>query len=421
MSLRVRKRVVVAVIGPALLALALSGCAGRARVERRLLLVGIDGAEWSVLNGLLEQGKLPNFARLIDSGVACGLRSLEPKQKSPVIWTTIATGKYPDKHGITDYLDATGGKIMTSNVRTARTFWDILGEDGHKVTVVGWLVSWPAEPVNGSMVTDYFRYPPKPDRPLPEKLTYPDGLLKEVEPLRVSAESISDEDVAHFVDLDRRLSNEEIHHLPVPKMFLEMNALNEAEQMIAQLRDFMAGDRTFLGVARYLMGKHPTQISAVYLRGVDSVSHKFWPAAHPGEVGFEVSQTEVGVFGHTLERYYEYADEMLGELLDAFGDGGTVIVCSDHGFEGPKPGKQPGGIRDHGPVGVLVLAGKDIRPGARISERRVEDITPTILALYGLPVADDMDGSVIADALSDAFLRAHPVARTASYELPEAP
>ena len=70
---------------------------------------------------------------------------------------------------------------------------------------------------------------------------------------------------------------------------------------------------------------------------------------------------------------------------------------------------------------MLVLSGKDIRSGARISERRVEDITPTILALYGLPVADDMDGSVITDALSDAFLRAHPVTRTASYEQPEAP
>jgi predicted AlkP superfamily phosphohydrolase/phosphomutase len=420
MSVRARNRI-IALIGAALLAAGFAGCGAGSRVERRLLVVGIDGAEWSVLNRLLDQGKLPNLARLIDSGVACGLRSLEPKQKSPVIWTTIATGKYPEKHGITDYLDASGGKIMTSNVRTARTCWDILGEDGRKVTVVGWLVSWPAEPVNGYMVTDYFRYPPKPDRPLPEKLTYPDELLGEVEPFRVSPDDIPDEDVTRFVELDRRLSTEEVHRLPVPKMLAEMRALNEAEQMIASLRDFMAGDRTFLGVARYLMRKHPTQVCAVYLRGVDSVSHKFWPAAHPGEVGFEVSRTEAAVFGHTVERYYEYADEMLGELLQAFGDGGTVIVCSDHGFEGPKPGQRPGGIRDHGPVGVLVMAGKDVRSGVRISERRVEDITPTILALYGLPVADDMDGSVAVEAIADGFLRAHPVTRTATYEHSEGP
>jgi hypothetical protein len=134
-----RAPVLAALVAVVFLALALVGCGGRGRVERRLLVVGIDGAEWSVVTPLLERGKLPNLSRLIESGAACGLRSLEPKQKSPVIWTTIATGKYPDKHGISDYIDASGGRILTSNVRTARTFWDILGEDGRKVTVIGWL------------------------------------------------------------------------------------------------------------------------------------------------------------------------------------------------------------------------------------------------------------------------------------------
>lgn len=380
------------------------------------MVVGIDGAEWAVLTPLLERGKLPNLAGLIDSGAACGLRSLEPKQKSPVIWTTIATGKYPEKHGISDYVDPAAGRLLTSNVRTARTFWDVLGEDGRRVTVVGWLVSWPAEPLNGYVVTDYFRYPPKPDRPPPERLTYPDELLGEIEPLRVNPEAISDDDVARFVDLDRVLSSEDAQRLPVPEMLAEMRGISAVERMIGSLRDFMAGDRTFLGVARHLMARRPTEVTVIYLRGVDSTSHKFWPAAHPGGVGFEVSRSEAGVFGNTLERYYEYADEMLGELVAAFGDGGTVIVCSDHGFEGPKPGQRPGGIRDHGPVGVLVMAGEDIRPGIRIPERRVEDIAPTILALYGLPVGDDMDGSVVEEALTDEFLRAHPVRRTDSYE-----
>lgn len=415
-----RTPIVAAVAAAAFLASGLVGCGDRGRIDRRLLVVGIDGAEWGVMTPLLDQGKLPNLSRLIDSGVACGLRSLEPKQKSPVIWTTIATGKYPDKHGISDYVDASGGRMLTSNVRTARTFWDILGEDGRRVTVIGWLVSWPAESVNGYVVTDYFRYPPKPDRPLPEKLTYPDELLAEVEPLRVRPDGISDDDVATFVELDRVVSAEDAQRLPLPQMLAEMRGINAVDRMIGSLRDFLAGDRTFLGVARHMMTKHPTEVCIVYLRGVDSASHKFWPAAHRGEVGFEVSRSEAAVFGRTLERYYEHADEMLGEILEAFGDGGTVIVCSDHGFEGPKPGKLPGGIRDHGPVGVLVMAGKDVRSNLRIPEQRVEDIAPTILALYGLPVADDMDGSVIEEALTEDFLRAHSVTHTASYEAPEA-
>jgi predicted AlkP superfamily phosphohydrolase/phosphomutase len=237
----------------------------------------------------------------------------------------------------------------------------------------------------------------------------------------VRPDEISDDDVARFVELENALSAEEAQRLPLPQMLAEMRGIDAVDRMIGSLRDFLAGDRTFLGVARYMMEKHPTEVCVVYLRGVDSTSHKFWPAAHRGEVGFEVSRSEVAVFGKTLERYYECADEMLGEILEAFGDGGTVIVCSDHGFEGPKPGKLPGGIRDHGPVGVLVMSGEDVRSNLRIPEQRVEDITPTILALCGLPVADDMDGSVIEEALGEDFLRAHPVTRTASYEAPEAP
>ncbi|MCK4915441.1 MAG: alkaline phosphatase family protein, partial [Candidatus Eisenbacteria sp.] len=159
----------------------------------------------------------------------------------------------------------------------------------------------------------------------------------------------------------------------------------------------------------------PTDVSIVYLRGVDTASHKFWAAAHPGDVGFPVSQTESRVFGATVARYYEYADEMLGLLVDEFGDG-TVIVCSDHGFDGPKPGQTPGGINDHGPIGILVMSGDAFRDGVRIEERSVRDVTPTILALCGLPVGDDMDGSVIEDAFEPAFLRSHPPRRVRTYE-----
>ena len=307
---------------------------------------------------------------------------------------------------------------MTSNVRTARTFWDIIGERGMTVTVIGWLVSWPAEAVNGYMVTDYFRFSPRPDRPLPEHLTYPDELRDEVEPLRVDSESVTADYLDRFIDLDEAMTADEAQRLPVAEMFGEMRAINELEGMAGDLGSIVAGDRTFLSVARHLMKSRPTDVSIVYLRGVDTASHKFWAAAHPGEVGFPVSQTEARVFGGTVARYYEYADEMLGLLVEEFGEG-TVIVCSDHGFEGPKPGQMPGGINDHGPIGILVMSGDAFRNGVRIPERSVRDITPTILTLCGLPVGEDMDGSVIEEAFEPAFLRSHPTSRVSTYERTE--
>jgi predicted AlkP superfamily phosphohydrolase/phosphomutase len=364
---------------------------------------------------LLEEGKLPNLAALIESGVSCDLHSLEPKQKSPTIWATIATGKLPDKHGITDYVDPTTKNLMTSNTRTARTFWDILGEHDMTVTVIGWLVTWPAEEVNGYMVSDYFRFAPRPDRPLPEHLTWPEELTDEISEFRVSGDDITDEDLERFIDLDAAMTSDEAEKLPVDRMFLEMRSMNELPIRADALGDIVAGDRTFHSVARHLMQTRPTDVSIVYLRGVDSASHKFWSAAHPGEVGFPVSENETRVFGDTVRRYYQYADEMLGQLLDDFGEG-TVIVCSDHGFEGPKPGQLPGGINDHGPVGVLVMKGDAFRSGVRIDERSVRDITPTILTLCGLPVGEDMDGSVIEDAFEPAFLRSHRPSTIETYE-----
>ena len=393
-----------------------AGCGdGGSPSSERVLFVGIDSADWDVIDPLMEEGKLPNLKALVESGVSCDLHSLEPKQKSPTIWATIATGKLPEKHGITDYVDPLTKKLTTSNVRTARTFWDIIGERGTSVTVVGWLITWPAEIVNGYMVTDYFRFSPKPDRPLPERLTYPDALMDEVEPLRVAGDDITDEDLSRFISLDAAMTADEAQRLPVDQMFMEMRTMNELGQRADALRNILAGDRTFLNVTLHLMKVHPTDVSVVYLRGVDTASHKFWADAHPGEVGFPVSQTESRVFGATVERYYEYADEMLGELVDDFGEG-TILVCSDHGFEGPKPGQLPGGINDHGPIGILVMAGDAFRDGVRIPERNVKDITPTLLALLGMPIGDDMDGAVIEEAFEPRFLREHPVANIPTHE-----
>jgi predicted AlkP superfamily phosphohydrolase/phosphomutase len=416
LTVRTHTRLLIAgLVAAALAALAVGCGGGGAGPVDRILMVGIDSADWDVIDPLIEEGKMPNLSALVESGVSCDLHSLEPKQKSPTIWTTIATGKLPEKHGITDYVDPTSKNLMTSNVRTARTFWDILGERGMTVTVVGWLVSWPAEVVNGYMVTDYFRFSPRPDRPLPEHLTYPDELVDEVEPLRVAGEDLADEELERLIDLEAAMTEDEAQRLPVEQMFAEMRAISELRVRVSQLGSIVAGDRSFLSVARHLMKSRPTDVSIVYLRGVDTASHKFWASGHPGEVGFPVSQTETRVFGGTVASYYQYADEMLGQLVADFGEG-TVIVCSDHGFEGPKPGQLPGGINDHGPIGILVMSGDAFKAGVRIPEQSVRDITPTILTLCGLPVGEDMDGSVIEEAFEPEYLRSHPSRRIPTYE-----
>ncbi|MCK4511716.1 alkaline phosphatase family protein, partial [bacterium] len=147
--------------------LAISGCDSNPPVEGPpgpILVIGIDGAEWSVMEPLLEAGELPNLARLMADGASGPLRSLEPRRKSPVIWTTIATGRSPDDHGVGGFLvgDDQRGRTSyshySSNMWQAPAFWDIFGRNGFDVGIIAWLVTWPPWEVNGFMVSQHLQY-----------------------------------------------------------------------------------------------------------------------------------------------------------------------------------------------------------------------------------------------------------------------
>ena len=121
-------------------------CAGAGeKPKTKVLLIGVDAGEWDVIGPLLDQKRLPAFAKLRDTGASGKLRSLQPLTKSPIIWASIATGKVPSKHGVSDFFvkrgererssaqargDSTGSEgdpLITSNLWRARPIWDILG------------------------------------------------------------------------------------------------------------------------------------------------------------------------------------------------------------------------------------------------------------------------------------------------------
>jgi len=89
--------------------LVLAGGCSRRDDRGRVIVLGLDGMEPSVVDQLIDEGALPNFKRLCDGGTSGLLRSSKPLL-SPIIWTTIATGKPPDAHGI--------GHFVATNPRT---------------------------------------------------------------------------------------------------------------------------------------------------------------------------------------------------------------------------------------------------------------------------------------------------------------
>jgi len=90
---------------------------------------------------------------------SCGILRSEVPRRSPAIWTTIVTGKNRREHGIDDFIvhlgeGAEGSVPVTSNIRRVKALWNILTENGVSVGVVNWWATWPAEEVDGFIISD---------------------------------------------------------------------------------------------------------------------------------------------------------------------------------------------------------------------------------------------------------------------------
>jgi ribosomal protein L30 len=121
--------------------------------SHRVLVIGLDGADWETIDPLLRSGDLPNLARLVREGAHGDLRSYDP-MLSPLLWTTIATGKPPDQHGIADFLvkdKATGmRRPITSDFRKVKALWNAMTELDRPSSWFAWWASYPAESIAGT-------------------------------------------------------------------------------------------------------------------------------------------------------------------------------------------------------------------------------------------------------------------------------
>ncbi len=375
------------------LAAGLITCSGEEDRPRKVILVGIDAADWQVMRDLLDQDRLPNFTRLISQGSTGRLDTFIPLRKSPILWTSIATSKLPDEHGIGGFVksEETGKSVpYTGNVRRVKAIWDILGDRGLKVAVVGWMVTWPAEQVNGYMVSDYIQYETE-SRIKFEKQTYPEELFDEIDALRLTESDMVDDRVAHIFPMDRSLEE-----------------LGAEEWQKTYVKKIFATDETFRRVAHHLNARG-VDFLTVYFNGVDSMCHAFWDyrthRTHPLNV--------------VIDNYYVWIDGVLGEFMDLVDDETLLVVCSDHGFHGRRRAPDGGvllGIYMHGEYGIVGMMGKGVRKGSRIIDAGILDITPTILYALGLPVARDMHGRVLTEGFESDFLKDNATAFVGTYE-----
>ena len=354
-------------------------------------MLALDGGTWDLLDGYMQRGLLPNLAKLRKGGVWGPLKSIKPSS-SPVIWTTVATGKTPEKHGITFFVrfptGNTGQPVPVSRtLRRCKAIWNILGDRDKDVAIDGWLITWPAEEVYGRMITDRAHYGNV------EKESFPPGYMTELQPvpiekvLKVMPSFMSEDFDFGHMDRNSKDPEERLNFL-VYDRFVRAYARDEfyleaAERM---LDDGPLPDATF-----------------VYLRGTDDVQHGFWKFMEPDKFK-GVTEEEARRFGKVIERYWQWTDQAVGKILSHFDKDTLIVVLSDHGG-GPAVGKYKIITKEylqlsgsHRNTGILIINGPGVKVGKEIDFASVYDITPTLLAYVGLPVAEDMDGRILKEA-----------------------
>jgi hypothetical protein len=403
----------VAVLAVALLAGCGDGTGAReipGKPAGKVLVIGVDGLEWKVLRPLLAAGKCPNLRALMERGSFGQLATIDPTL-SPIIWTTIATGRMPKAHGVHDFLDP-DGKEYTSSRRAVPAVWNIADRYGIASDVIGWWITWPVEPIQGVMVSGTSSGALAEVNWKPSLLP---GAPHQVWPEALDGEVMALAEEAGSQDKVKALARERIFGaLPEGRLDQQQKDLEQTTLWSLQ------SDLTFDAIARRVFSEHPAQLNMVYFGGTDVVSHRYWRQYEPGAYAWQGSQPELDAAQATvIPNYYEWIDGVIGGLVAAVGEGANVIVLSDHGFHAIHTDKPPGpearGMTGHhvgAPAGVLVAAGPDIthlpqcdvggflQAGALPSIGSVADITPTVLALLGIPTARDMKGRPLASLLA---------------------
>jgi predicted AlkP superfamily phosphohydrolase/phosphomutase len=383
-----------------------------------LLVVGLDAASLDAILPLAEQGALPFFSRLLETGSCGHLISLDPSRRGP-LWTTLATGKLPYKHGVVgstlypasalgkraelDLVPAfepfrswaklgVRGRPTDGRARRVLALWESLAHLGLPVGVVGWPLASPLPRNLRFAVSDrYFADPGDADEAWPEDLAAR-GELFRVAPVEVAA-ALPDE-----------------------------GALAGRQEVAAAL----AADLWRVSLAAYLLEQEdePAAILTV-LPGLSLVAARYWGGYNAAQ--FEgIQRSPYREAAALVQAYYARLDTALAELWARQQGPGLLAVVSAHGTAAASGWRRIGaeissrrslaGHFSPAPDGILLLYGEGIRPGQRLADARLVDVVPTLLYGLGLPVARDLDGQVLLQAFEASYLARHPLTFVPTYE-----
>ena len=268
----------------------------------RVVVLGFDGADFSLIQPWIDAGHLPGFAKIMNEGAWGELESV-PNQRSAAAWTSFMTGKNSGKHGIFEFYDYLRDnyniQFIKGQMRKGETLWHLAGRAGRKVGVINVPMTYPADEVNGFLIAGL-------DAPGVDSkgFTYPSGLYKEIIEA-VGGYTIEPGLIGCIVGGDVDLAEKKLYE--------------EIDQKIA--------------TSRYLMKKYPWDLFVTVFRSTDAAHHAFWKFIDREHCDYKPE--EARKYGHVILSAYQKLDRYLQELLETLDDDTMLILMSDHGC-GPK-------------------------------------------------------------------------------------
>ena len=453
-----------------------------------MLIFGIDGADWKFIIPLIQQGKLPNFKRLRDSGASGPLLTQKPPM-SPVVWTTIMTGKVREKHNILNFYSNSG------DLNSYR-IWDILHKNGISCGTLSHLLTNPPDnkllfQVPGWMSTSNLTNPP-------EYAIFKEWERKKKIPRNIPwiLKNLSFKSIIALLKFRKNIKTKRKH----PYYYL-------ADEMVKA------------DIFKRLVKRFRPQFASIMFYGTDFMSHKYIHRVFPEKFSPELL-AKLGQTPNYIEQMYVLVDKKIGEILKLYSPEETnIIAVSDHGFNPAMPekafkyrlkgrpfisvlGKKK--IKDyavlgyvlnvfaekkileklmqeidavtisengkklfkctmqedkllvefktefmtitsdinkmhfrfrnkeipvsriigqvkrpgtHAKHGIFIASGPLFKSGYKFKEAGIQDVTPTILHSFGLPVGKDMDGKVLTEIFKEHFIVNNPVKFIESHDI----
>ena len=278
----------------------------------RTVLIGLDGATFTLLDALMDGGVMPFLDSVVSSGVRADLRSTIPALTPPA-WVSLATGRSPGQHGIFDFFRRESAashsiRFLTSQDIDCETIWSLVNRYGLRATVLNFPLTFPAPAIDGYDVPGGWM----PWRQL-RLGCHPSDLYTRLKKLP----GFNPRELAMDMEQEEKA--------------IEGCRQDEYEEWVTL---HIRRERQWGNVLRYLMETDPTELTAILFDGVDKLQHLCWRFLDPSFKDTIVLPWEQRVRDMCLD-YFRELDGLLAEIVEQAGSEATVVMASDHGF-GPR-------------------------------------------------------------------------------------